>query len=348
MGDFLMISFVNDYSELAHPLILKRITECCYEQNPGYGEDTHCQAAADKIRTFLGNVEADIFFLPGGTSVNLTTLDAMMRPFDAVIATERGHIATHEAGAIEATGHKVIEMPGEDGKITPMDIEEAVAEHAAVPFHMVRPRVVYISDTTEIGSVYTKAELTAIREACTRHNLLLYLDGARLGSALTSPANDLTMKDLVWLTDAFTIGGTKNGAMLGEVLVISNKDISRDFRWSMKQRGSMMAKGFLIGMQYEVLFTDRLYFRLADHANKMAEIIKDACVAAHTPFLSRPASNQIFPVMDNSMINRLRKDFAFQIWEPADESHSIVRFVTSWATREEHVQQLAEAIKGGR
>ncbi|MDO5409706.1 MAG: aminotransferase class I/II-fold pyridoxal phosphate-dependent enzyme [Lachnospiraceae bacterium] len=338
-----MISFTNDYSECAHPLILKNLAEHCYEQNEGYSEDRHCKNASDLIRSYLGNIDVEIHFLNGGTQANLTILSAMLRPFDAVIGTERAHINTHETGAIEGCGHKVLAMPGEDGKLTPEDIEEAVAQNTTV--HMVHPAAVYISDTTEIGSVYTKAELTRIREVCNEHGLLLFLDGARLGSALTSAANDLTLRDLAWLTDVFTIGGTKNGALAGEAVVISNSLLQRDFRYYMKHKGAMNAKGFVLGMQFETLFRDRLYFQLAEHANQMAELIKDACVAAGFPFLTRPVSNQIFPVVDNDTIARLQKDFTFEIWEPADDSHQIIRFVTSWATREEQVQELVKAIR---
>lgn len=338
-----MISFSNDYSECAHPLILKNLAEHCYEQNEGYGEDRHCKAAADLIRSYIGNVDVDIHFLNGGTQANLTVLSAMLRPFDAVIATERSHINTHETGAIEGCGHKILAMPGEDGKLTPEDILEAVQLHTNE--HMVHPAAVYISDTTEIGSVYTKKELTGIREVCNEYGLLLFLDGARLGSALVSTANDLTLRDLAWLTDAFTIGGTKNGALSGEAVVISNSLIQKDFRYYMKHKGAMNAKGFILGMQFEALFRDRLYFQLAEHANEMADLIKDACAAAGFPFLSRPVSNQIFPVVDNETVKRLKKDFSFEILEPADDDHQIVRFVTSWATREEQVRKLTDAIR---
>lgn len=338
-----MISFSNDYSECAHPLILKKLAECCYEQNPGYGEDSHCKAASDLIRSYLGEIDVDIHFLNGGTQANLTILAAMLRPFDAVIATERAHINTHETGAIEGCGHKVLAMPGEDGKLTPEDILEAV--HTNTTVHMVHPAAVYVSDTTEIGSVYTKEELTKIREICNQYGLILFLDGARLGSALTSSANDLTLRDLAWLTDVFTIGGTKNGALAGEAVVISNRLLQKDFRYYMKHKGAMNAKGFILGMQFEALFHDRLYFRLAEHANEMAEKIKEAFAAAKYPFLSRPVSNQIFPVIDQEMVNKLQKDFLFEIVEPADEDHQIVRFVTSWATREDQVERLTEAIQ---
>lgn len=338
-----MISFINDYSECAHPLILKNLAEHCYEQNAGYGLDNHCKRASDLIRSYIGNVNVDIHYLNGGTQTNLTVLSAMLRPFDAVISTERGHINTHETGAIEGCGHKVLAMPGEDGKLTPEDIEDAVRMHFSE--HMVHPAAVYISDTTEIGSVYTKAELTALREVCTKHHLYLFLDGARLGAALTSTANDLTLRDLAWLTDVFTIGGTKNGALAGEAVVISNDAIQRDFRFYMKHTGAMNAKGFVLGMQFETLFQDRLYFQLAEHANNMAQLLKDACVAAGFPFLTKPVSNQIFPVVDDASLEKLQKDFAFEVWEKADEDHTIIRFVTSWATREEQVQELVQALK---
>lgn len=339
-----MLRFCNDYSEGAHPLVLKALTENCYEQNAGYGEDPHCKIASDLIRSYIGeSVDVDVHFLPGGTIANMTVLNAMLRPFDAVIALESGHISTHETGAIEGCGHKIIEVAGEDGKILPEDIMAACKSHYSE--HMVHPAVVYISNTTEMGSVYTKEELENIRAVCREYQLLLYMDGARLGSALTSKYNDLTLRDIAWLTDAFTIGGTKNGALFGEAVVISNSQVQRDFRYYMKHQGAMTAKGFALGMQFEALFTDRLYFRLAEHANNMAFEIAEACRRAGFPFLTRPVSNQIFVVVPTEVAKKLSRYVIFEPWEMADEDHLIIRFVASWATRDEQIEELKAIIQ---
>lgn len=339
-----MLRFCNDYSEGAHPLVLKALTENCYEQNGGYGEDPHSKNASDLIRSYIGeSIDVDIHFLPGGTITNMTVLHAMMRPFDAVIALETGHISTHETGAIEGLGHKVIAVSGEDGKMLPEDIIAACKSHYSE--HMVHPAVVYISNTTEMGSVYTKEELEKIKAVCREFGLYLYMDGARLGSALTSKYNDLTLRDIAWLTDAFTIGGTKNGALFGEAVVISNSAVQRDFRSYMKHQGALTAKGFTLGMQFEALFTDRLYFRLAEHANRMAYEIAEACRKAGFPFLTRPVSNQIFVVVPNEVAKNLSHRVIFEPWERADEDHMIIRFVASWATRDEQIEELKEIIK---
>jgi threonine aldolase len=261
-----MISFRNDYSEVAHPRIIEKLLECATQQNDGYGLDLHSRNAADSIRRWLG-VDADIHFIPGGTQTNLLAISACLRPFECVISCDTGHVNVHETGAIEGTGHKVVTVPHMSGKLTPDGIRSAVEYHADE--HMVKPRMVYLSNSTELGTIYTKAELTEIRKVCDELGLLLFLDGARLGSALTSVFNDLTLSDLAELCDLFYIGGTKNGAMFGEALVIVNPLLKPDFRYMIKNRGAMLAKGFVTGMQFEVLFEgeEPLYFALAEHAN---------------------------------------------------------------------------------
>ena len=332
-----MYSFRNDYSEGAHPKILEALARTNLTQTVGYGLDPFCETAAGTIRRLCAAPEADVHFLVGGTQVNLITIAALLRPYEAAIAAQTGHINVHETGAIEATGHKVCSVPSPDGKLTPALVEAVVKSHSTE--HMVLPRLVYISDTTEIGTIYTKAELTALRRCCDEHGLFLYLDGARLGSALTAEGNDLTLPDLAALTDAFTIGGTKNGALFGEALVLPRP--LEHFRWHMKQRGAVLAKGRLLGVQFQALLTDGLYFDLARHANALALRLRDGMTALGVPFPVPSPSNQQFPVLPNEVIAALEaKGYEFETDHPVDQTHTCVRFVTSWATPETAVEEL--------
>jgi len=336
-----MYSFMNDYSEGAHPKVLELLIESNLEQNAGYGEDTHTIKAKEYIKKHLTKgqdrpvssqnlSEVDIHFIPGGTQTNLLVISSFLRPFEAVIAADTGHINVHETGAIEATGHKVITVPNEKGKVTPEAIKSAVDYHTDE--HMVRPGMVYISDSTELGTVYTKEELYKIRQICNREELLLFLDGARLASALTSQANDLELSDIAELTDVFYIGGTKNGALLGEALVIVKEELKRDFRFLIKQRGALMAKGFVAGIQFEALFQDNLYFELGYHANAMAEKIREILLSLGVEFLTPPVSNQLFPILPDSFLEKLEQEFVFSVQKRIDKDHSAIRLVTSWAT----------------
>lgn len=337
-----MYSFRNDYSEGAHPKVLEALTETNLTQTVGYGLDPFCEEAAITIRRLCNAPEADVHFLVGGTQVNLITIAAHLRPYEAAIAAHTGHINVHETGAIEAAGHKVCTACSPDGKLTPELVESVLRAHSTE--HMVSPRLVYISDTTEIGTVYTKAELTALRRCCDRHGLFLYLDGARLGSALTAEGNDLTLPDLAALTDAFTIGGTKNGALFGEALILAKPH--QHFRWYMKQRGGVLAKGRLLGIQFETLLKDGLYFDLARHANAMAIRLRDGMAALEIPFPVPSPSNQQFPVLPNGVIAALEaKGYQFETDHPVDEAHTCVRFVTSWATPESAVEELLRDLK---
>ena len=339
-----MISFRNDYSEIAHPRIIQKLLECATIQNAGYGLDKHSQAAADSIRALL-NTDADIHFIPGGTQTNLLAISACLRPYEAVIACDTGHVNVHETGAIEGTGHKVVTVPHQNGKITPEGIRAAVNFHADE--HMVKPRMVYVSNSTELGTIYTKSDLENLRKVCDELGLLLFLDGARLGSALCAAANDLTLADLAHLCDLFYIGGTKNGAMFGEALVIVNPLLKPDFRYMIKNRGAMLAKGFVTGIQFEVLFENKgeLYFSLADHANRMAAKIEKALLDKGYPFYAPSAgTNQLFPIVDAEQLATLEKDFAFNIEKPLPDGRFAIRFVTSWATTEEMVDALVEAL----
>ena len=337
-----MYSFRNDYSEGAHPKVLEALTETNLTQTVGYGLDPFCEEAAITIRRLCNAPEADVHFLVGGTQVNLITIAAHLRPYEAAIAAHTGHINVHETGAIEAAGHKVCTAYSPDGKLTPELVESVLRAHSTE--HMVSPRLVYISDTTEIGTVYTKAELTALRRCCDDYALFLYLDGARLGSALTAEGNDLTLPDLAALTDAFTIGGTKNGALFGEALILAKPH--QHFRWYMKQRGGVLAKGRLLGIQFQALLSDGLYFDLARHANAMGIRLRDGMAALGVPFPVPSPSNQQFPVLPNGVIAALEaKGYQFETDHPVDEAHTCVRFVTSWATPESAVEELLRDLK---
>lgn len=337
-----MIFFRNDYSEGAHPKILDALIETNLEQTLGYGEDSHCSEAAEILRKLTGAKDADVHFLVGGTQTNLTALSAFMRPYEAVISPSRGHICIHETGAIEATGHKIIALPTDDAKITAKQIEEAVLFHCDE--HMVKPKVVYITNSTELGTIYSKSDLIEIREICTKYNLYLYMDGARLASALTAPGCDLTLKDIALLTDAFYIGGTKNGLLFGEAIIITNNQLKEDFRYIIKQKGGLLAKGRLLGVQFKTVFENNLYFEMAEHANKMSSKLKDGISKLGFGFISDSSTNQIFPIFPNEMVSKLESVCSFEHEGPVDEKNESIRFVTSWATKESDVIALLEQI----
>ncbi|MGI6366201.1 MAG: threonine aldolase family protein [Bacillota bacterium] len=341
-----MYSFKNDYSEGAHLRILQALLDTNMVQEEGYGEDQFSRQAAELLKERMGRRDVDIRFLPGGTQTNFTAIAAFLRPHEAVISAGTGHICVHETGAVEATGHKVIAVPGKEGKLTPEGIREALDFHTDE--HMVKPRLVYISNSTEIGTIYTKAELEHLSRLCREYGLYLYMDGARLGSALTAPGNDLSLEAIAQLVDAFYIGGTKNGALIGEALVICRPELKADFRFLMKQRGAMLAKGRLLGLQFLELFRDDLFFELARHANRMAALLRDGLAGAGFDFLTDSPSNQIFPILPNSLIARLEQKYGFYVWSKVDAAHSSIRLVTSWATTEEAVQSfLADLSQPG-
>jgi threonine aldolase len=338
-----MYSFKNDYSEGAHPRILSALVETNLEQVEGYAEDIYSQRAVELLKKHIGQNNIDIHLLTGGTQTNLTAISAFLRPHEAAIAASTGHILVHETGAIEATGHKIISLQAGDGKLTPSLIKAALAAHTDE--HMVKPKLVYISDTTEIGSIYKKSELEEISRFCRGNDLLLFMDGARLGSALASKENDLKLSDLAALVDAFYIGGTKNGALLGEALVICRDSLKEDFRFHMKQKGALLAKGRLLGIQFLELFRDNLYFELAEHANRMADMLRDAISNEGFGFLTHSPSNQIFPILPNKLIAELEKNYSFYIWDKVDEENSSIRLVTSWATKEEAIEAFIKDMK---
>ena len=338
-----MYSFRNDYSEGAHPQVLQALADTNLVQTCGYGLDPICEEARDLIRSLCAAPEADVHFLVGGTQTNLTVIASLLQPYEAVIAAHTGHVNCHETGAIEATGHKVCTAFSPDGKVTPAMVESVLAIHADGGEHMVSPKLVYISDTTEIGTVYTKAELISLRHCCDEHGLLLFLDGARLGSALTSPESDLTLPELAALTDVFTIGGTKNGTLFGEAIVMTVP--CEHFRWHMKQRGGMLAKGRLLGVQFLAILKDNLYFDIARHANEMAFRLRDGFLALGYQFPVSSPSNQQFPVMKIRTAEKLAAmGFEFQVERPIDSETTMYRFVTSWATPESAVDSLLNAL----
>lgn len=338
-----MYSFRNDYSEGAHPKVLQALIDSNLEQTCGYGLDPRCRAAADLVRTQCAAPEADVHFLIGGTSANLIIINAFLQPYEAVITADTGHINVHETGAIEASGHKVCIAHSPDGKITPALVESVLNAHSTE--HMVLPRMVYVSDTTEIGTIYTKAELTALRACCDAHDLYLFLDGARLGSALTAPGNDLTLPDLAALTDVFYIGGTKNGALFGEAVVLTNAVAKAHFRWYMKQRGGMLAKGRLLGVQFSALLENGLYCDIARHANLLAARLHEGVAALGYAFPVESPSNQQFPVLPNSVVEQLQaKGYEFEIDHPVDTQQTCIRLVTSWATPDAAVEQFLQDL----
>jgi len=337
-----MYSFKNDYSEGAHPRILEKLLKTNLEQTEGYGKDKYCIEAENLIKNKLNNKDVNVHFISGGTQTNLITISAFLRPYEAAISANTGHIQVNEAGSIEATGHKVIPVNVKDGKLRKEDIVSVLSKYTNE--HVVKPKLVYISNSTEIGTIYTKSELEGLNQVCRENNLILFMDGARLGSALACKENDLTFEDISKLTDAFYIGGTKNGALLGEALVICNKDLQEDFRYNLKQKGAMLAKGRLLGIQFTELFKDDLYIEIGKHENDMADILRDGIKSLGYDFLVDSPSNQIFPILDNEVIEKLEKRYGFNIWEKVNEERTAIRLVTSFATKEENCLEFIKVL----
>jgi threonine aldolase len=337
-----MYSFKNDYSEGAHQKILQALLDTNTEQMDGYGQDRLCIQATKCIKDLFINTSIDIHYFSGGTQTNLTAISAFLRPHEAVIAAESGHILVHETGAIEATGHKVIAIPTTNGKITGQEIETVMIAHEDE--HMVLPKLVYISNSTETGTIYSRQELDTIKSMCTKYNLYLYMDGARLGSAMTAADNDVNFEDLTTLFDAFYIGGTKNGALLGEALVICRDELKAYFRYHIKQKGALLAKGRLLGIQFLTLFKDDLYFDLAKYANTRASELRTGIKANGYDFLIHSTTNQVFPILPNHIIDALTEDFDFYVWSAIDEKSSAIRLVTSWATPKRSVDDFIHRL----
>ena len=342
-----MIRFNCDYSEGAHPVILEKLAQTNLEQTAGYGQDPYCRQAAELIKSLCQTPQAEVHFLCGGTQTNLTVIPAMLRPYQCVIAPDSGHINVHEAGAIEATGHRVLTVPEQNGKLTAEQITHVCQAHWQDdnPEFAPQPKLVYLSFPTEYGTLYTKKELSDIRRACDENNLYLFIDGARLGYGLAAEGNDVTLPDLAACCDAFYIGSTKQGALLGEAVVIVNPKIQKDFRYFMKQRGGILAKGRLLGIQFLGLFENGLYLKLAAHANKMAALIRDACLKAGWKMWYQSPTNQQFPVVPDSTLKELEQEYTFAHFKRLDHNHSAIRICTSWATREADVRQLIEDIE---
>lgn len=335
-------SFKNDYSESAHPRILYNLIDTNMLQNEGYGEDEICNDAIALLKSHIKRNDIDIYFMTGGTITNLTAISSFLRPYEAVISSAIGHINTHETGAIEFTGHKVISVKTENGKLNTNQIQKVLDEHTDL--HMVKPRMVYISNSTENGLIYVKSELVELSDFCKKNSLLLYMDGARLGSALCSKQNDITMSEIASLVDAFYIGATKNGALFGEALVICNDSLKENFRYCIKQKGAMLSKGWLLGVQFYELFKDDLYYELATNANNMAELLAFGLAKLNIEFVVPPQTNQIFPILNNELAKKLEENFSFYENERIDENNSVYRFVTSWATEYEQIVEFLKVI----
>lgn len=338
-----MYSFSNDYSEGAHPRVLEAMITTNLEQNSGYGKDRHCQRAAELIRKECGREDIDVHFIPGGTQTNLLAIASALRSHEAVISAETGHINCHETGAVEATGHKILTIASEDGKLHACDVAKLLTIHHAE--YTVLPKMVYISNTTELGTQYTKRELEELSHLCRLNHIYLFLDGARLASALTSSVNDLTMENIAELTDLFYIGGTKNGALLGEALVIANPQLKPCFRYHLKQRGAMLAKGWLLGLQFETLFADGLYYELGRYANETAAALRKGFKDCGFTFLSDSHSNQVFPVVSRKQAEKLAEKYTFETEKIFDNGDMAIRFVTSWATPEKEIGDFLAYLK---
>lgn len=342
-----MIRFDNDYSTGAHPKILEKLIATNDEQHPGYGVDEHCMHAAKLIKD-AANTDGDVHFLVGGTQTNKTIISAMLKPHQAVIAAASGHIAVHETGAIENTGHKVITLLETNGKLQLEHVATFVKNYwEDVTFeHMPQPKMVYISQPTEFGTLYTKSELQNLYQFCKANSMYLMIDGARLGYALVADENDVTLSDLAQYSDVFYIGGTKVGALFGEAVVIVNDDLKTDFRYHIKQQGGMLAKGRLLGIQFETLFEDNLYHTISEHAVQLANQMTEAFEQAGIQMKYPSPTNQRFPILTNQQIEKLKDKYTFATWEKVDDEHTAVRFCTSWSTKAEDVKTLIKDIEG--
>ena len=337
-----MISFENDYSEGTCKEILDELVKTNFEQVTGYGNDKYSKKAIELIKKAVKDDSVGVHFVPGGTPCNILGC-SLVKPYEGIICAKTGHINVHETGAIENAGHKCLVAESKDGKLYPEAIEKVFKAHPDE--HMVKPAMVYISDSTEVGTIYTKKELTAISKTCQKLGLYLFLDGARLGSALMAKGNDLTLSDINKLCDIFYIGGTKNGALLGEAMVIRNKELQKNFRYLLKNRGFMLAKHRTVGISFYKFFENNLYFDLAKHANEMADKLRKCFKETKTEFFATSTTNQIFVVLDNDVIKKLKKKYLFGNWEVVDNKHTAIRLVTSWATTNENIGAFIKDYK---
>lgn len=341
-----MISFENDYIAGAHPQILKRLMETNLEPLSGYGTDPYCESAGRKIREACGCPDAEVEFLVGGTQTNSVIISSMLKDYEGVIAAKTGHVSIHEAGAIEYTGHKVLELPQKEGKIMPSDLRDYLAGFYGDENHehMVFPGMVYVSHPTEYGTLYTKAELKEIADICHSCKIPLFLDGARLGYGLMSRQAELSLQDIARLCDVFYIGGTKVGALCGEAVVFTKQNKPPHFMNSVKKRGALLAKGRLLGIQFDTLFTDNLYFDISRHAIDMAEELKTIIQSRQIPFHMESPTNQQFIILENERIKELKEKVKFSFWEQYNDSAAVIRFVTSWSTTKEDLKELREIL----
>lgn len=343
-----MIHFECDYTEGAHENILNALIKTNYEQTTGYGVDPHCENARALIKKAINNDSVDVHFLVGGTQTNVTVIDAVLRPYQGAVCADTGHINVHETGAVERLAHKCLALPNTDGKISAAQVEELCHNHYTDESveHTVQPGIVYISHPTEVGTLYTKKELEDLHEVCKKYNMPLFVDGARLGYGLMACDTDVTLQDLPKVCDVFYIGGTKVGALFGEAVVIVDDKIKKDFRYHIKQKGGMLAKGRLLGIQFEELFTDDLYLKLGKHADELAMKIKKAFEDKNIPFSVDSVTNQQFPILSYEQAMKLAEKYSFSMNETAlKKGPAQVRFCTSWATKEEDVEALLKDIE---
>lgn len=342
-----MIRFNSDYTEGCHPAILERLMETNMEQTAGYGTDDYCMQAAEKIREVCEAPEAAVHFLVGGTQTNVTVISAALRHYQGVITAESGHINVHETGALEACGHKCLAIESADGKLTAEQVAGYVDGHYADASaeHTVQPKMVYISNPTEVGTIYSRAELESLYQVCKKRGLYLFMDGARLGYGLACRENDLTFADIAELTDVFYIGGTKVGALFGEAVVITNDELKKDFRYNIKQHAGMLAKGRLLGIQFLTLFEENRYMEISAHAARLAERMRNEFVSLGVSFMVDSPTNQQFPILPDDVLSELEKKYVYEYQKRIDANHSAVRFCTSWATKEEDVEALLADVR---
>ena len=341
-----MLHFDCDYMEGAHPEVMRRLLETNLEQTPGYGCDPHTERARELIRQACGAPQAEVHFLVGGTQTNATVIDGLLRRHEGVLAAESGHINVHEAGAIEAAGHKVLTLPSHEGKVRAEEVDRRIEEFYRDETwpHMVAPGMLYLSHPTEFGTLYTLSEMEAIHAVCQRYSIPLYLDGARLSYALASEENTLTLRDIARLCEVFYIGGTKTGLLFGEAVVITRPELLPHFFTLVKQHGALLAKGRLLGVQFETLFTEELYLRIARQAISIARRLKEALLAKGYRLHIDSPTNQQFFVLPNREIDRLSQYATFELWGPRGKEESVVRFVTSWATTDEQIDALTARL----
>lgn len=336
------INLMYDYAEGCHPDILRLMEKTNFSQQLGYGDDEYTLYAQELIRTELELPEADVHFVSGGTMANLLVISSILKPYESVISANSGHIAVHETGAIEFTGHKINEILSEDGKLTIEKIDAILDLHADE--HSVVPKIVYISNATELGNIYNIEDLRRLRLFCDKNGLYLFMDGARLATSLMSKYQDLKISDLKDFIDIFYIGGTKNGALLGEAIIIINDKLKEKFRYNMKQKGALLAKGRLLGIQFIGLFSHGLFYKNAQNANNLAERLANGLEQKFVPFLAKPETNMVFPIFSNEKINQLENEFIFHRWKKIDQNNTAIRLVTSWASNEEMIDKFIKSI----